>query len=403
MAATLWGKVYYQDHFAGLLRQEPGNRYVFSYDDAYLEANQPPIAHTLPLRKLPHINEDGLHPFFDNLVAEGWLRDAQARALGVRKSERFALLLAFGTDCAGAVTVIDPHPVHQVNIRLADPQDFAALASRASLSGIQPKLGVMQQGRRFRPAKAGEHSTHIAKMPSGGIQGIVENEYVTTLACRALLKGDTVVDVRLAPVKDVCDKALIVTRFDRSPTGERHHFEEFNQLLGKPSEDKYDGDYTDLAEFITTHPERCLRTDLDRLYRRILVCILTGNTDAHLKNFAMLHTDTGLRLTPAYDLVASGLYPEYQTLALGLNKARDLRLNDIKAKHIVRLGQDFQLPTPAITMAIDYLGKNIPRATKAVEKAKGISDLLKKQLIEQIQRRWNGTFASIGQYLSKKR
>ena len=403
MAATLWGKVYYQDHFAGLLQQEPGNRTVFTYDASYLQGNRPPIAFTLPLQNTPHSHEDGLHPFFDNLVAEGWLRDAQARALGVPKTNRFALLLAFGSDCAGAVTVIDPKPLHQLSLNLTDPQDFAALASRASLSGIQPKLGVIRQGRRFQPAKAGEHSTHIAKLPSGNIPGIVKNEYLTTLACRSLLKGDQVVEVRLAPVEDVSNNALIVTRFDRSPDGERIHFEEFNQLLDKTSEDKYEGDYADLATFITAHPDLCLPTDLDRLFRRILVCILTGNTDAHFKNFAMLHTVEGLRLTPAYDLVASGLYPEYQTLALGFNKARNLRLADLQPKHIVQLGQDFQLPIPAITLAVNDLEKAIPRALKTIENAKHVNDTLKQQLSEQIQRRWNGTFASIGPYLSKKR
>lgn len=133
MAAILWGKVYYQDRFAGLLRQEPGNRCVFTYDESYPNAGLPPIAFTLPLQEAPHVHEDGLHPFFDNLVAEGWLRDAQSRALGVRKSDRFALLLGFGADCAGAVSVLDPQPVHRIKLELTDPQDFAALASRASL------------------------------------------------------------------------------------------------------------------------------------------------------------------------------------------------------------------------------------------------------------------------------
>jgi hypothetical protein len=38
--------------------------------------------------------------------------------------------------------------------------------------------------------------------------------------------------------------------------------------------------------------------------------------DVHLKNFAMLHTPDGMRLSPAYDLVA---YPEYRTFALSID------------------------------------------------------------------------------------
>lgn len=117
----------------------------------------------------------------------------------------------------------------------------------------------------------------------------------------------------------------------------------------------------------------------------------------------MLHTAEGLRLAPAYDLVASGLYPEYQTLALGFSGARNLRLNDLRAKHVVQLGRDFRLPTTAITLAVDDLGRHLPKAFKVIEKATGVDDTLKQQLSEQLQRRWNGTFASIGRYLSKKR
>ena len=93
MAAALWGQVYYQDRYAGVLRQEPGGRCMFCYDDAYVEGGGPAIAHTLPLQAAPHLSRSGLHPFFDNLVAEGWLRSAQARAIGVREDDSFALLL----------------------------------------------------------------------------------------------------------------------------------------------------------------------------------------------------------------------------------------------------------------------------------------------------------------------
>src|SRR5437899_12146233 len=134
MAATLWGKVYYNTAtYAGELRQEPGGRCVFTYDPTYLAAGNPAIAFTLPRQSAPHICEPGLHPFFDNLVAEGWLRNAQARALKVDASNRFALLLAFGHDCAGAVSVIDPAPVSEPAIVMDDPMAMAALISRASL------------------------------------------------------------------------------------------------------------------------------------------------------------------------------------------------------------------------------------------------------------------------------
>jgi serine/threonine-protein kinase HipA len=405
MAASLWGRIYYNDLFAGELRQEPGERCVFTYDSTYLEAGHPSIAFSLPCQAPPHICEQGLHPFFDNLVAEGWLRNAQARALKVNPDNRFALLLAFGHDCAGAVTVIDPAPITEPSIDLGDPTAAAALTSRASLSGVQPKLLAVKDGRSYRPARRDESSTFIAKLPSGPLRDIVENEYLTTAACRALLPDDEIAQSEVAKLEGVNERALLVKRFDRLPSGAKRHFEEFNQLLSKRSGDnKYDAAYDDMGKFILTTPG-CTPVDAWRLFRRILVCLLTGNTDAHLKNFAMFHTPDGLRLTPAYDHVAAALYPEYRQIALTIGNAANLELASLQPKHIVALTEAYGLAPPVLTEAVDALDRRRKTAEKAVMAAsKRIGEQqLGDNLLELMERRWNGTFKSIGPYLSKKR
>jgi serine/threonine-protein kinase HipA len=404
MASALWGKVYYDKLYAGELRQEPGGRCVFTYDEAYVESGHPAIAFTLPLQKAPHVCEAGLHPFFDNLVAEGWLRNAQAKALKVEANNRFALLLAFGHDCAGAVSVIDPAPVAEPAVDLGDPIAAAALTSRASLSGIQPKLLAVKEGRLYRPARRDETSTFIAKLPSGALRDIVENEYLTTIACRALLPDDEIVDPEIATLEGMKERALLVPRFDRMRSGAKRHFEEFNQLLGKRSgDDKYEASYDRMAEFILKTP-RCTPVDAWRLYQRVLVCFLTGNTDAHLKNFAMFHTPDGLRLTPAYDLVAAALYPEYRQLALAIGNAANLVLENLRPKHLVALSKSYGLDNAVLTEAIAKLDQRRKAAEKAVtEAAKRIGDeALGKNLLDLMERRWNGSFNSIGKFLSKK-
>lgn len=404
MAASLWGKIYYDDLFAGELRQEPGGRCVFTYNPAYLEAGHPSIAFTLPRQAPPHVCEQGLHPFFDNLVAEGWLRNAQARALGVSLDDRFALLLAYGHDCAGAVKVIDPAPTMDPAIDPGDPTAMAALASRASLSGIQPKLLAVKDGRSYRPARRDEASTFIAKLPSGSLRDIVENEYLTAAACRALLPDDEIAECEVANLEGINQRALLVKRFDRLSSGAKHHFEEFSQLLGKRSGDaKYDASYDDMARFVRSTPG-CTPVDAWRLFRRILVCFLTSNTDAHLKNFAMFHTNDGLRLTPAYDLVAAALYPEYRQIALAIGDAANLELGALTPRHIVALSESYGLRKPLLTDAIEGLERRRGTAEKAVVNAgKRIGEeQLGHSLLEFMERRWNGTFKSIGRYLSKK-
>src|ERR1700730_6154236 len=404
MAASLWGKVYYNDLFAGQLQQQPGGRCAFAYDAAYLEAGHPSVAFTLPRQAAPQICEQGLHPFFDNLVAEGWLRNAQARALKVDPNNRFALLLAFGHDCAGAVSVIDPAPAAEPSIDIGDPTAVAALASRASLSGVQPKLLAVKEGTAYRPARRDETSTFIAKLPSGPLHDIIENEYLTTVACRALLPDDEIAESEIANLEGVNERALMVKRFDRLPSGAKRHFEEFNQLLGKRSgDDKYEASYDDMAKFILKTPG-CTPVDAWRLFRRVLVCFLTGNTDAHLKNFAMFHTRDGLRLTPAYDLVSAALYPEYRTWALAIGRAANLTLEQLKPKHIVALSKAYGQSTDVLKKAgADLENRRKPAAEAITTAAKTVGEeALGKNLLDHMERRWNGTFKSIGQFLSKK-
>ncbi|HEY2068079.1 MAG TPA: HipA domain-containing protein [Rhizomicrobium sp.] len=406
MATALWGKVYYGESYAGELRQEPGGRCVFTYDPTYLELARPSIAFTLPRRAAPYVCEQGLHPFFDNLVAEGWLRNAQARALKIDPANRFALLLAFGHDCAGAVSIIDPSPLPPLSIDAGDALVNAALASRASLSGIQPKLLAVKDGKRFRPARGDELSTYIAKRPSGTLRDIVENEYLTTIANAALLPDEEIVDVQIAELEGLGgERSLLVKRFDRLSGGAKRHFEEFNQLLGRRSgDDKYDASYEDLAAFILDTPE-CAPGDAWRLYRRVLVCFLTGNTDAHLKNFAMFHTGEGLRLTPAYDLVAAALYPEFSSLALAVGNASNLPLASLKPKHLASLGKAYGLDDPIIKACVEKLDARRKAVEKAVTVAARKIDAedLGNNLLDFMERRWKGTFASIGDFLSKKR
>lgn len=254
MANLLWGNVYYKDLFAGVLRQEPGERTSFTYDQSYRDAGHPSIAHTLPLRAEPFIGQSGLPPFFDNLVAEGWLEEAQTRLLGKRRAARFELLLAFGQDCAGAVSIIDPDPQDRGALRPDDPMEIAVMAGRASLSGIQPKLALVQRNGQFRPARADEISTHIAKFSSARHGDLTANEYLATKALQALLPDDDIVDLRMGKIAGFNDPALIISRFDRTGDGQRIHFEEFNQLLGYSSEAKYDGSHKSMADFIRETP-----------------------------------------------------------------------------------------------------------------------------------------------------
>jgi serine/threonine-protein kinase HipA len=398
MAINLYGTAYFRDSVAGTLQQVPDGRYAFTYERTYVESGQPQIAYTLPRTVVPQYSP-GVPAFFDNLVAEGWLARAQARALGIVPEDRFARLLAFGRDCPGAVSLTDPRPAGEPNLEQGTKEEIAALTNRASISGVQPKLFAIRDGDTFRPARTGERSTHIAKFPSGELADIVEIEYLTTLAAGALLPEDQIVEVAVAPIRGIDGASLLVRRFDRSAGGGKIHFEEFNQLFGRPSEAKYDGSYGEMAKFIVANQTTQREQDVDRLFRRVLVCILLGNNDAHAKNFGLLYTEEGFRLAPFYDIVAAALYDRFKASPLALKIGGGTNpgtLAEITDKHLGILAESFGLTKAALALAVADLKRRLPAATKTIDKAPAGSAALKEKLKTFMGKRWNGTFESIG-------
>ena len=88
----------------GLLEEtEGGTR--FRYDREWLEnPRRLPVSLTLPLRAEPY-EYRGLHPFFENLLPEGWLLEISTAKLKIPKDDALGLLLATCADCVGAVEI----------------------------------------------------------------------------------------------------------------------------------------------------------------------------------------------------------------------------------------------------------------------------------------------------------
>jgi serine/threonine-protein kinase HipA len=63
-----------------------------------------PVSLTLPVREDPYESK-GLHPFFENLLPEGWLLEIAVSKLKLAKDDAFGLLLATCADCVGAVEI----------------------------------------------------------------------------------------------------------------------------------------------------------------------------------------------------------------------------------------------------------------------------------------------------------
>lgn len=394
MAKLLWGKVYFHDKFAGILRQEPGNRYIFEYDENYIESSNPSIAYTLPKREKRIFSENNLHPFFDNLVSEGWLEQAQSRLLGKRSVSRFELLLTFGIDCIGAVSIIDPEPQNiSQELVLTDPKEIKLVYNRASLSGIQPKMTLVKQDNKFVIANINDVSTHIAKFASPSHIDIIYNEYINTIATKYLIPEDKIVKVVIDKVDNIDELALIIERFDRNNMG-KIHFEEFNQLLGLYSQEKYESAYKSLSDFIL-NSRMSTPSQSYILYKRIIVGILLGNTDMHMKNFAMFNNGNKLSLVPIYDQVCARLY-DYKYIALTINNSKNLSLDNFKSKNLFALANEFNLSNDIVLMTIKDIGQNLEQALEYIYNCEYGTQGLKEKLIKGIKTRWKQIFDSIG-------
>lgn len=130
--------------------------------------------------------------------------------------------------------------------------------TKASIPGMQRKILVKKKNgsNEYRVTSSNELSTHIAKLPNEDLDNLLELEYLSTLACRYLLPDDDIPGMELGFLREMDSKALFVERFDRYGVDKRRHFEEFTQILGKLSDQKYDASYGDMARFILHHP-RC--------------------------------------------------------------------------------------------------------------------------------------------------
>lgn len=88
----------------GVIKESNGDT-EFTYTPKWLaQPNSTPISMTLPLRREPY-RVKGLHPFFENLLPEGWLLEVSSKQLKISKDDPFGLLLATCGDCIGTVEV----------------------------------------------------------------------------------------------------------------------------------------------------------------------------------------------------------------------------------------------------------------------------------------------------------
>ena len=264
-----------------------------------------------------------LPPFFANLVPEGPLRDVLRHSLGLLADDDLQLLAAAGHDLPGAVRLRPSQNPHSLLDATAEPgisnsneaASDEASVFRFSLAGVQMKFSLLKFNEKLLLPVHGQQGDWIVKFDSEIYPGLVANEFATMEWARAA--GFDVPECQIRPAYELPPELAtrivpgsdiyLIKRYDRHNNISIHQ-EDLCQVAGLRPALKYDQwTYETCARVIGAI---CGLAGYEEFIRRLVFMVVSGNTDAHLKNWSLLYPD-GVKaiLTPLYDQVAVIAWP----------------------------------------------------------------------------------------------
>lgn len=201
-------------------------------------------------------------------------------------------------------------------------REFMDNRKRISISGVQEKLSMLLEKNVSRLTMEGEQGTYILKPIPRDVRNpeqVPANEHLTMQIARQVFGINTAENAMIF-FKDGT-QAYITKRFDVKEDGSKRGKEDFASLAGKSSDNagpnfKYDFSYEEMGALIRRYVP-AWRIEIEKFYAIVLFNYLFSNGDAHLKNFALLESDTGdYLLSPAYDLINTRIHMDDTDFAL---------------------------------------------------------------------------------------
>ncbi len=324
----------------GVITHYAGGKNILTFNPTYLamaDAKRP----VFTLRQLrdpdylnkPQIRTEKIPPVISNLLPEGALRELTAQALQCHINNEFSILAYLGKNLSGALIMspikagnipewaLEPRlytEPQQINVKHAD--------TKFSLAGVQIKFSSSLLDGRYHIDQEISQDMWIIKTPSTIHKGVPANEFTCMKLAQAvgadippielieINKLNGLPDIRL-PDEEL---AYGIKRFDRNAQG-RIHTEDFAQVFSLYPTDKYQKiNYEQLGQVLYRSSDEGL-ADIQQMARRLLINILLGNGDAHIKNWSLIYTDQrSPRLAPLYDVVFTAPYIKNDALALNM-------------------------------------------------------------------------------------
>ena len=248
-----------------------------------------------------------------------------------------------------------------------------------AVTGVQPKLSLQLEKTRNEAPRltlVGLYGDYILKPPSEQYPCLPENEDLTMhLAEVAGIRTAAHSLIRLSSG----ELAYITRRFDRQ-NGQKIAVEDFCQLTETLTEHKYRGSVEKIGKLVrqfTTNKGY----EQQRLFELILFCYLTGNTDMHLKNYALIENALGqYELSPAYDLLSTLLVlSDEEESALTINGKK----NRLKRTDFDSVAKTLQINEKTVAAIYQRFTKILPIWQQWIERS-FLSAEMKKQYSDLI-------------------
>lgn len=254
-----------------------------------------------------------------------------------------------------------------------------------TVPGVQKKLSLhLTTGTEPRLTLVNYPTGYILKPQTAEYSALPEMEYLVMQMAKASgIKTVPFALVKLASQNDAF--AYITKRIDRE-NGQMLAMEDFCQLEGRLTEDKYRGSYERCGKIVSKYSANP-GLDLAEMYFRIIFSFAVGNSDMHLKNFSLIETSQGSEeyiLSAAYDMLSTNVViPEdTEQLALTTNGKK----HNLHRKDFLILAETIGVAPKSAEKIIDKIVKMTPEYI-AMCKASYMPDNMKASLEKLITER----------------
>lgn len=332
-------EVFIGDACCGTLHEARTGALSFQYSRDYAGV---PLSLSMPVG-LEEYGDRTVRPYLMGLLPDDEsTRAAIGARYGVSGDNPFRLLAHIGSDCPGAVRVLDHSgcaegpkgPAGRVELSdaeiaviLRDIRERASAAwtgqseflGRWSLGGCQAKTALCKMDGRWFGCEGNVPSTHILKPGIAGFRNQALVEYLSMRTASSI--GLPTARVGFEQFED--EWAVVIERYDRLCAGERIrrvHQEDFCQALGVSPLRKYADQGGPNTLRIIDLLGRTGGRAAENIHRFVLYLFfnyLVGATDAHAKNYSLVFIAPGdIRLAPLYDVASiapyQGLSPRHR-------------------------------------------------------------------------------------------